>query len=189
MFLASSCSYLCAVYWSQVLSREWRFSWSSITTSEWSTILLSTKVRLILETWRYMYVTIYYISTRNIFIFTHYTGIILCMCPANERWRYIVTSSLIGWVYVQNDPWQYKHIHSAYLGHFNDELTHCPQGAVALILKCVIFKCIVVIPFTSISSLIDFRGTAQDSTDDKSTLVKVMAWCHQATSYYPWIIL
>ena len=24
--------------------------------------------------------------------------------PANERWCYIVTSSLIGWVYTQNDP-------------------------------------------------------------------------------------
>ena len=32
------------------------------------------------------------------------SGIILCMCPANERRRYNVTSSLIGWVHVQNDP-------------------------------------------------------------------------------------
>ena len=31
-------------------------------------------------------------------------GIILCMHPANERRRYIVTSSLIGWVHTQNDP-------------------------------------------------------------------------------------
>ena len=30
-------------------------------------------------------------------------GIILCMCPANERWRYIVTSSPIGWVHTQNN--------------------------------------------------------------------------------------
>ena len=26
------------------------------------------------------------------------------MHPANERWRYNVTSSLIGWVHAQNDP-------------------------------------------------------------------------------------
>ena len=32
-------------------------------------------------------------------------GIILCMRSANERRRYIVTSSLIGRVYTQNDPW------------------------------------------------------------------------------------
>ena len=33
------------------------------------------------------------------------TGIILCMPPANERRRYNVTSSLIGWVHTQNNPW------------------------------------------------------------------------------------
>ena len=30
-------------------------------------------------------------------------GIILSMCPANERWRYTVTPSLIGWAHTQND--------------------------------------------------------------------------------------
>ena len=33
-----------------------------------------------------------------------YEGIILWMRPANERWRYNVTSSLIGWVHTQFDP-------------------------------------------------------------------------------------
>ena len=32
-----------------------------------------------------------------------FTGIILCMRPANERQRYNVTLSLIGWVHAQND--------------------------------------------------------------------------------------
>ena len=32
-------------------------------------------------------------------------GIILCMCPANERRRYNVTSPLFGWAHKQNDPW------------------------------------------------------------------------------------
>ena len=32
---------------------------------------------------------------------------ILCMRPANERWRYSVTPSLIGWAHTQNDPWDY----------------------------------------------------------------------------------
>ena len=27
------------------------------------------------------------------------------MCPANERWRYNVTSSLIGCAHTQNSPW------------------------------------------------------------------------------------
>ena len=33
-------------------------------------------------------------------------GIILCMGPANEGRRYIVTLSLIGWTHTQNDPCQ-----------------------------------------------------------------------------------
>ena len=33
---------------------------------------------------------------------TTYAGIILGMGPANERRRYIVTSSLISWVHTQN---------------------------------------------------------------------------------------
>ena len=35
---------------------------------------------------------------------TYFPGIILCMCPANERGRYSVTPSLIGWAHTQNDP-------------------------------------------------------------------------------------
>ena len=31
-------------------------------------------------------------------------GIILCMCPAKERWRYNVMPSLIDWAHTQNDP-------------------------------------------------------------------------------------
>ena len=33
------------------------------------------------------------------------SGIILCVCLANERRRYIVMSYLIGWAHTQNDPW------------------------------------------------------------------------------------
>ena len=46
-----------------------------------------------------------------------YTGIILCMCPANERWRYIVMSSLIGWAHIQMKP-AHSHLQlSCYLLH------------------------------------------------------------------------
>ena len=31
-------------------------------------------------------------------------GIILCMHPANERWRHSVTPSLIGCLHAENDP-------------------------------------------------------------------------------------
>ena len=36
------------------------------------------------------------------------TGIILFMCPANERRRYNVTSSLIGSTHTKNDPWEQR---------------------------------------------------------------------------------
>ena len=38
-------------------------------------------------------------------VITGNTGIIPCTCPANERRRYIVMSSLIGWEHTKNYPW------------------------------------------------------------------------------------
>ena len=38
------------------------------------------------------------------------TAMILCMHPVNERWRYNVTESLIGWAHTDDDPWS-QHIH------------------------------------------------------------------------------
>ena len=35
--------------------------------------------------------------------FKPHAGIILCICPANERWRCSVTSSFIGWAHIQNE--------------------------------------------------------------------------------------
>ena len=42
----------------------------------------------------------------------HLMGIILGMDSANEKWYSIVTSLLIGWAHIQNDPWpqQWSHI-------------------------------------------------------------------------------
>ena len=46
------------------------------------------------------------ITTSSVYSMAYciYSRIILCMRPANERRRYSVTSSLIGWVHIQNDP-------------------------------------------------------------------------------------
>ena len=59
MFLISSCSCICPIHWSQVLVDNEDVvgaaqTGDAPTTSEWSTILLRTKVRLILETLRYV---------------------------------------------------------------------------------------------------------------------------------------
>ena len=36
-----------------------------------------------------------------------YTGIILCMSPANDRRLYSIRPFLISWAHTQNDPWIY----------------------------------------------------------------------------------
>ena len=56
MFLVSSCSLSLANPLKPGVNREWRCSWSSAdsTFSEWPTILLSIKMWLILEVWRYI---------------------------------------------------------------------------------------------------------------------------------------
>ena len=73
-------------------------------------------------------------------------GVILCMCPTNERRRYIVTSSLIGWAHTQNDPCCHFDVHTKYYSDrcdinqmtsdfhcnssgffFNSLLTHMPK--------------------------------------------------------------
>ena len=48
----------------------------------------------------------------------------------------------------------------------------------------VILKLTLIIDDCSISSKIARRGMPLDLTDDKSTLVHVMAWCCQETSHY-----
>ena len=45
-------------------------------------------------------------STEPLFSKQLDTGTIMYMHTANERRRYIVTSSPIGWVHTQNDPWR-----------------------------------------------------------------------------------
>ena len=47
-----------------------------------------------------------------IYLYDYKPGIILCMHPANERQRYNVKSSLIGWAHTQNDPCKLRMINS-----------------------------------------------------------------------------
>ena len=50
--------------------------------------------------------------------------------------------------------------------------------------RYLIFQIISVIDGWVISCELALRWMSLDLTDDKSTLVQVMAWCHQATSHY-----
>ena len=58
-------------------------------------------------------------------------------------------------------------------------------GRVQFNFRKVIFKLILVNGGWGISYEIALGWMPQDLTDDKSTLVQVMAWCRQATSHYP----
>ena len=57
-------------------------------------------------------------------------------------------------------------------------------GRFQINIRKVIFKLTLVNGGWCISYEIALRWMPQDLTDDKSTLVKVMAWCRQATSHY-----
>ena len=132
------------------------------------------------------------------------TEINLWMHPANERWRYIVTSSLIGWAQTQNDPCKYK----AYSWRNMSTMPDNNQGFELLKLKGFyqksfskirgcdwlmllhlpimtkhsaksffkIFNLVLLIGFFR-SSYNAFSRIPRGLTDDESTLVQVMAWC------------
>ena len=68
--------------------------------------------------------------------------------------------------------------------NFTRGLTHWPLGDFNIILEKMIFKLILVTGGCDISTEIALRWTSRDLSDDKSTLVQIMAWCRQATSHY-----
>ena len=63
-------------------------------------------------------------------------------------------------------------------------LTHWPLAPIELNFRYSIFWIISVIDGWGISCELALRWMLLDLTDDKSTLVQVMAWCRQATSHY-----
>ena len=68
--------------------------------------------------------------------------------------------------------------------HSGMKLTHWPLGDLNAILKNVIFNLVLLIGIFRSSHDNALSWMPQDLADDKSTLVQVMAWCHQATSHY-----
>ena len=70
------------------------------------------------------------------------------------------------------------------VGYVITKIDSLPPGGVWPHFECVILRCDAVITFMSISNSFAFRRMVQDPTDDKSTLVQVMAWCSQKTSHY-----
>ena len=108
MFLVSSCSCLCPIHWSQALSREWSCSWSSadrrcsITTSEWSTIVMPTKAWFI----RGLTVVVFHCGEASI---DHYDDVIMTTMASQ------ITSLAVVYSIVYSGVYQRKHQSSASL--------------------------------------------------------------------------
>ena len=91
-----------------------------------------------------------------------------------------------------------SHLHREMIKHFMQKnkflfptqkfrtITHCPLGPWG---HGSNFKCAAFLLYIQKNSLATgcecpFRWIPQNLNDDKSTLVQVVAWCHQATSHY-----
>ena len=126
-------------------------------------------------------------------------GIILCMHQDSEKWCYNVTSSLIGWVHTQTDPW----VSPMYMRvlHWNcDTLILSPMSAKTLCRTWLnkshestesyieveighhipnnIFKCIsLIIGNKWILIKIQMKSVPKIKIDNNTTLVQTMVWC------------
>ena len=68
--------------------------------------------------------------------------------------------------------------------HFHVSLYSLAPGRPRCHFKTAIFNLVLLIGIFTSSKDNALRWMPRDLTDDKSTLVQVMAWCHQATSHY-----
>ena len=89
-----------------------------------------------------------FLISRNIphdFLAQHWAGIIVGMGSANERWRYFVMPSLIGWAHIPNDPsWEWSVV--LFVVKWNEQ--HCGLMKPT----CVPFNC-----FRSIWTMIGYH--------------------------------
>ena len=80
-----------------------------------------------------------------------------------------------------NQWWLSSRMHAS---HGLNELTHWSLGNLNEILNKQFLSDFQWLMVEVICCEIALRGMPLDITGDKSTLVQVMAWCHQATSHY-----
>ena len=111
----------------------------------------------------------------------------------NSNWRTTLCKSkwrLYGLVFRHCHPAQlgrsiasvYRYVGggSASAEHINSLATGRPR----CLFKTAIFNLVLLIGIFTLSNDNALRWMPRDLTDDKSTLVQVMAWCIQATSHY-----
>ena len=94
-----------------------------------------------------------------------------------------VTSDSDGPTRARAGSYRQQEIGTCYLS-MGDDVNSLAPGKFEWNFRHVIFKQILVIDGWGISCKIALIWMSLDLTDDQSTLVQVMAWCHQATSHY-----
>ena len=102
------------------------------------------------------------------FINSTVPGINLWMCPANDRRRYIVTSSLIGWAHTPNDPC------CAYLWASTISTLRPRQNG--RYVTDNISKCIILNENVWISLNISLKFVHEVWMNNIPVLVQIMAW-------------
>ena len=96
------------------------------------------------------------------------------------NWKYDVCSTIVAAV---------SYVISCYIGLFYDGIPlhlikFLAPGKFEWRFRYLIFQITSVIDGWGISCELALRVMALDLTDDKSTMVQVMAWCRQASSHY-----
>ena len=159
MFLVSSCSGLCAIYWSQLLSGESRCSWSSANRR------CTNYIRVI----------------NNFIAYKGVTYIKYLMVGCHDV---VTLSNSLTWCYpgTMITKFNWCHVTLQLINIFFNSLA---PGRFEWNFRYIIFKRILVIDVWGISCRLALIWMSLNFTDDQSTLVQVMAWCRQATSHYP----
>ena len=76
------------------------------------------------------------------------------------------------------------HVVKIFLGGWEGSFNSLATGRCGRSFKSIIFKLIIQNSRLDPCSEIALRWMPQDITDDKSILVQIMAWCHEARSHY-----
>ena len=122
-------------------------------------------LRLILESLRY-----------GVCVCVKYRWLIVICYYIQPQWKHTFGYIPLDLQYCHTHTHTYTHTHA----HLFNSLS---PGWCSFNLVCVISKCVLVITFLNITSAIAFRWMGKGPTDDMSTLVQAMAWCHQVTSH------
>ena len=102
----------------------------------------------------------------------------------NNKFDYMEQYNHTEMSYSHVQDWALRWSSKCCIGFHSSKINSLAPGRFQFNFRLVIFKLNLVNGGWGISYEIALRWMPLDLTDDKSTLVQVMAWCRQATSHY-----